>query len=173
MTNKVQCMLQTFPNRRAGFTLIELLIAIVIISVLVGIGITSFITSQIKARDSQRKSDLANIARSLEMYYNDKGRYPPASGGLINGIEWGGEFADDTVAGGAVYMVKLPSDPGAHAYYYTIETNGTAFRVYALLENTKDREVPLDEDGLPTTYAGTTCGTDPCNYGISSTNVSL
>lgn len=166
-------MPKTFPTRQAGFTLIELLIAIVIISVLVGIGITSFITSQIKARDSQRKSDLANIARSLEMYYNDKGRYPDATGGLINGIEWGGEFSDDTVTGGAVYMVKLPSDPGSNTYYYTIETNGTGFRIYALLENTKDKTIPLDTDGLATTYVGTNCGTGACNYGISSTNLSL
>lgn len=159
-------------TRQAGFTLIELLIAIVIISVLVGIGITSFITSQIKARDSQRKSDLANIARSLEMYYNDKGRYPDATGGLVNGVEWGGEFSDDTVTGGAVYMVKLPSDPGSNTYYYTIDANGTAFRIYALLENTKDKTIPLDGDGLATTYTGTNCGTGACNYGISSTNVS-
>ena len=166
-------MLKNSRSRQKGFTLIELLIAIVIISVLVGIGITSFITSQIKARDSQRKSDLANIARSLEMYYNDKGRYPDATGGLVNGIEWGGEFSDDTVVGGAVYMVKLPSDPGANTYYYTIEVNGTAFRLYALLENEKDRAVPLDGDGFPTIYADTDCGEAACNYGIASTNVSL
>jgi general secretion pathway protein G len=161
---------RTSPN---GFTLIELLIAIMIISVLVGIGIMSFLSSQTKSRDSQRKSDLANIARSLEMYYSDKGRYPDATGGLINGIEWGEEFADDTVTGGAVYMVKLPSDPGAGTYYYSIDTNGVAFRLYALLENTKDRAIPQDGDGLPTTYAGTDCGGEACNYGVASANVGL
>lgn len=158
---------------RNGFTLIELLIAIVIISLLVGIGITSFLSSQIKSRDSQRKSDLANVARSLEMYYNDKGRYPNATGGLINGIEWGSEFRDDAVTNGAIYMVKLPSDPGSSTYYYSIDTNGTAFRIYALLENDKDKAVPLDGDGLPTVYDGTDCGDGVCNYGIASANVSL
>jgi general secretion pathway protein G len=164
------------PHRNAlqrGFTLIELLISIVIISVLVGIGIMSFLSSQMKGRDSQRKSDLANISRSLEMYYNDKGRYPDATGGLINGLDWGTEFKDDAVTNGAVYMVKLPSDPGAGAYYYTIDTNGTAYRIYAILENTKDRAVPLDGDGLPTTYVDTDCGGAACNYGIASPNVSL
>ncbi len=158
---------------QGGFTLIELLIAIVIIGLLAGIGIASFISSQLKARDSQRKSDLANIARSLEMYYNDKGRYPDATDGKINGLDWGLGFTDTTVTNGATYMVKLPSDPGSSTYYYSIDTNGTGYRIYALLENLKDKAIPVDGDGAPTTYAGTNCGDGECNYGLASPNVGL
>jgi len=151
--------------RSAGFTLIELLITIVIIGVLSVIGLNNFVATQMKARDAQRKSDLETLAKSLEMYYNDKGRYPTVTGGEILGIDWGddGGFTDTTVTGGAIYLSKMPQDPGEFSYYYTIGTNGVSFVLYARLENTKDRAVG--------TYTGTDCGETECNYALSSTNV--
>lgn len=58
-------------NRKliTGFTLIELMIVITIITILVTIGVTSFTTSQKKARDSRRKSDVRDIQTALEQYF--------------------------------------------------------------------------------------------------------
>ncbi|OGF99809.1 hypothetical protein A2Y99_03650 [Candidatus Gottesmanbacteria bacterium RBG_13_37_7] len=53
-----------------GFTLIELLVVISIIVTLMAIGITSYSTVQSKARDSKRKSDIADIQSALEQYYS-------------------------------------------------------------------------------------------------------
>ncbi|MCL4360231.1 type II secretion system GspH family protein [Patescibacteria group bacterium] len=44
-------------ERGGGFTLIELLIVIAILGILVRLGLASFLSSQIKSRDSRRKSD--------------------------------------------------------------------------------------------------------------------
>lgn len=169
-----------FSSRhKNGFTLIELLIAMVIIGILSVMGIGNFMSSQMKARDAQRKSDLQNLSKSLEMYYNDKGTYPLAENGEILDIDWGSDegFVDTTVTGGAVYMVKMPKDPTDGRYYYVSETAGTGYKLYARLENTKDGAAIKEEDGTPSSYPDTECGDTggavECNYGITSPNLSL
>ncbi|MCX6704946.1 MAG: prepilin-type N-terminal cleavage/methylation domain-containing protein, partial [Candidatus Woesebacteria bacterium] len=72
-------------KKGAGFTLVELLVVIAVLGVLVTIGLTSFTSAQMRGRDTQRKSDLKEVSSSLEIYYNDYGRYPSASGGQILG----------------------------------------------------------------------------------------
>ncbi len=61
---------------KKGFTIVELLIVIVVIGVLAAISIVAYNGIQQTARDAQRKSDIANIVKALELYYNDKGVYP-------------------------------------------------------------------------------------------------
>ena len=57
-------------NKKAhGFTIVELLIVIVVIAILATISIVTYVGIQNRARDTQRKQDVASIARALEMYY--------------------------------------------------------------------------------------------------------
>ncbi|MCC6711234.1 MAG: type II secretion system protein [Candidatus Pacebacteria bacterium] len=159
-----------FKNQR-GFTMIELLIVIVILAILVVIGIGSFMSSQLKSRDSARKTDLQNIARALELYYNDKGEYPvdTSKTGILS-QEWGTAFVDPD-NNQTLYMNLLPSDPGAYTYYYTSVT-GDEFQLYTYLENENDRDLNKDGDNIQV-YTGTDCGVNgiqTCNYGISSSN---
>ncbi|MBD3279562.1 MAG: prepilin-type N-terminal cleavage/methylation domain-containing protein [Candidatus Pacebacteria bacterium] len=156
-------------TKQWGFTMIEILVVITIIGILVTLGLGSFMSSQAKARDGQRKSDLKQITTALEAYYNDHGGYPESNdaGNLKddegNVLSWGDEFSDSN---NTVYMPKLPSDPsGARAYFYN--SSGPSYYLYARLENTQDLEAK--EDG----YDGTDCGDAVCNYGVTSSNVSL
>ncbi len=183
-SKKSQNIPSAFSNSR-GFTLLELLIVILIIGVLVAIGIRSFISSQIKSRDAKRKGDLESIARALEVYYNDNGTYPTSDNGVMVGEDsggsdvdysWGGAFYHPDNAAN-LYMAKLPDDPSAYGYYYVSDDAGVSdgagsyYQLYALLENEQDSE--LESGG----YSGTDCAdgatSTPCNYGISSTNVTL
>ena len=50
---------------RLGFSLIELLVVIAIIGILSAVGIMLFGSAQKKARDGQRKSDLAQVKKAL------------------------------------------------------------------------------------------------------------
>ena len=159
----------TSLSKQAGFTMVELLIVIVIIGILSVIGLNNFLTAQLKARDSQRKSDLATITKGLEMYYNDKGRYPAASNNQIfDGVAevaWGSNtgFTDALVTGGAVYLSKMPKDPSKYQYFYATNAGGTYYKIYARLENANDGQIG--------SYAGTDCGgTLECNFGLSSSN---
>lgn len=69
-----------------GFTLIELLVVIGIIAILTGLVAFNFNQARMRARDVQRKNDLAQLKSALELYRNDNNqKYPNASdyGGLM------------------------------------------------------------------------------------------
>lgn len=172
-------------TKKSGFTMIELLIVIVIIGILAAVGLRAFAASQMKARDSKRKTDLRTIGDALEVYYNDLGIYPDSeNNGLIFGC--GAQAKEECSAGqiwknddnGTTYMVQMPRDPSGGMYYYT--SDGTYYQIYARLENMQDRDIPTDVDGNPLNYSvpnseagSNACGIGHCNYGRSSTNIDL
>lgn len=173
-------------NAVSGFTLIELIIVIGVIGVLAG-GLLIVINpiAQIqKAHDAQRKSDLGQIQRALEQYYNDNNAYPlttgsggtpkwsiiDASSGTISfGSSWGN------------YIQKVPQDPIAgRTYAYKSTGSGKMYYLYAGLERSSDPQLCAGDGGV--TYGGlnkpcssnapsgaAACG-GYCNYGVSSTN---
>lgn len=121
----------------SAVTLIELVVVMAILGILSMIGIAQYLSSQTKAKDAQRKSDLTNIAKALEMYYNDNQRYPPSEDGKVAGINWGESFTDES--GQIVYMKELPQDPsGDYEYYYESDEAGSYYKLYARLENPRD-----------------------------------
>jgi len=67
------------PSRRAearsesGFTLIELLVVMVIVGVLAGIAVPTFLSQRAKAHDASTKSDVATVGREIATYYVDGG----------------------------------------------------------------------------------------------------
>lgn len=150
--------------------MVELLIVMAILAILFTIGVRSYSTSQSRARDGQRKSDLHSISQALEVYYNDKGEYPTSAGSDtgIDDQEWGGSFVDPDETG-TVYMTELPADPRGQAYYYE-STDGTYYQLYALLENASDQALSLGDGGVVMVYTDTDCGSAACNYGIASSN---
>ena len=60
----------------SGFTLIELLVVIAIIGLLSSIVFASLNSARQKARDARRKTDLSQIQRALEFYYDKHSGYP-------------------------------------------------------------------------------------------------
>lgn len=147
-----------------GLTLIELLVVMVIMGILATVGFGQYRTSQIKARDAQRKGDLDNVSRALEMYYNDHESYPTSSDGKIqvgaDVLNWGTAFDTDDV----VYMKTLPSDPVSdYDYCYESDADGSYYKLYAKLENENDDD-----------YGSYTCNGDTTySYGVSSSNTTL
>lgn len=158
--------------------MIELLIVIVILGILSTIGLGAFTSAQVKSRDSNRKSSLSGIVTALEVYYNDHDSYPvgDAAGNIegcgIDGLEscsYGSIWQDDN---DTTYMVQIPADPGANSFFYV--SDGTSYVIYARLENVNDGAVP-QFSGVPGVYSSVSanCGGSGCNYGVSSSNISL
>lgn len=151
---------------RAGFTLIELLIVIAILAILSAIGVSNFQTARIKALDTQRKSDIQTISKSLEAYTNDHRLYPLSDNGKIvcktdgSTCDWGTPFTDDA---GTVYAARLPEDPSGYTYVYN-SSDGKSFTLYTYLQNTQD-------PGLTVFTPSVSCGAANCNYKITSSNI--
>ena len=173
------------PKRKAsGFTLIELLVVMAILGILTTIVASSFSSSQEKAHDARRKSDLEGLAKALEVYYNDNNRYPQSNSGNLNVTDcgatganpcsWGGEFTDTA---GTVYMAKVPEETSsARRFYYTTDAQFQSYARYTRLENDLDKDIPRDAAEANQYYSGSNCGptftgaSSGCNYAISSTN---
>lgn len=68
----------SLKQKQSGFTIVELLIVIVIIGILAGLVITTFIGIQARGRDSERQTDLKAIQGQLEAFFADNGYYPNA-----------------------------------------------------------------------------------------------
>ena len=62
-----------------GFTLVELLIVVIILAVLSGIAVPSYMALRNRARESGTESEMRNIATAIEMYNADKNYYPKTS----------------------------------------------------------------------------------------------
>lgn len=160
-------------GKEKGFTLIEMVVVIGILSILaVGVLMVLNPVAQFqKANDARRKSDLAQIQRALETYYEDNGQYPLSSNFLIDDksqgvIQWGASWQP--------YINILPKDPVAGKNYVYYST-GQVYYIYASLDRGSDPDMcknmtgnPLHCSSLP---VGATCGSGSCDYGVSSPNV--
>lgn len=169
--------------KKNGFTLIEILIVIAILGILSAMLLGNVFTSQRKARDLQRKSDIRQIGQALELYYQDFGNYPLVDlNGQILGCgdsgvgacEWGESSLMQTTADGQeiIYMALVPADPRAGSYFYDTDADGSYYQLYTRLENEEDKDL-MKIDGDNAFYTDTDCGSSLlCNYGLSSTNIS-
>lgn len=159
-----------------GFTLVELLVVLAIIGVLASLIVGGFRTSQMRGRDAQRKSDLKQLAASLELYFSDYSKYPDSAGGLIVGCpvpascSWGSsEFTD----GKTTYFKVVPKDlVSSFSYYYRVPDAGTnqKFQLFAHLENNEDKNCLEGNCANPTVPGGVTCGSGACNFSVTSPN---
>lgn len=168
-------------QHQTGFTLVELMVVISIMAVLTSIIGGSYITTRFRARDAERKNNLSQLVRALELYYTDNHKYPAASGSQIVGCgasgavacAWGAQFKNTT--NGTVYMVQLPSDAKAPTIQYVYAANDaqTKYRLYTRLENERDPVTDHNHDGTTNDSYSVTCGTSLCNYGVASPTTTM
>lgn len=165
-------------NKARGFTLIELVVVIGILAVLSVFVVTTLNPYEqfLKAQDARRKSDLSQIQKALEGYYQDNGSYPSASPEykILTNEGGGGGTVKDWGENWNPYMQIIPSDRNDRQYIYNASADGQSYWLYTSLERgAKDPQAC--NSGLVCTNvpANVTCGSSAiCNYGVSSPNVS-
>ena len=137
----------TMSKQTKGFTLIELLVVISIIGLLSSVVLASLNGARLKASDARRVSNLQEIAKALELYYNAStpNSYPVMacdSRTLMNGTVEPPSACWNTLAASLATYIKLPVDSrngsgegimcgNCGEYYYT--SNGQSFFVSTYL----------------------------------------
>lgn len=128
-----------------GFTIVELLIVIVVIAILAAISIVAYNGIQQRARDNSRITKIQSIAKAIELYKVDNGRYPPILDG--NGREttcgsqtdnWGHCDRNKTIADMlAPYTTIDPTSlsdatQGNYYYHYTSQASDN-YQTYGMM----------------------------------------
>lgn len=99
-----------------GFTIVELLIVIVVIAVLSSISVMAYNGIQQRARDSDRRNDIATIIKAMENYHTIHGRYPASGGSTSINPAWSttSDASWQTIADELSSTIStLPRDPGS------------------------------------------------------------
>jgi len=139
-----------------AFTLIELLVVISIISLLATVTLASLNDARASARDAKRVSDLKEVQKALELYYNDSnggnGSYPSTGGSSCDDDDSDGDSNFQEALQVLVdeeLIPSIPNDPtntSPYCYHYEIDEPSTgtfceiqdpAYRLYFTSEGTQ------------------------------------
>lgn len=146
-----------------AFTLLEVLLVLGIISVLLALSTTAFISSRKTARDSKRKADMEQLRSSLEMYKADSNAYPGPPLLTYNTAVDLVSLDSFLVSGSNNYISKMPTDPISSMKYSYIPVS-TGYYLCAALEGAS----------VPTiNCASADCGSFngssvPCSYEVKN-----
>ncbi|HNX10612.1 MAG TPA: FISUMP domain-containing protein [bacterium] len=124
---------------KKAFTLIELLVVIAIIGILATISVIALNNARAKSRDAKRIGDIKQVSTALELFFNDKNRYPTVE-------EWNtGQIFSTTTGATSTYMQIIPAAPtpndgscttGQNTISYTPTLDGASYTVSFCLGNT-------------------------------------
>lgn len=143
-------MFKPFHQNKGGFTLVELLVVISIISMLSSTVLVTVTSARIKARDTRRVQDLAELKKAIDLYYDDNGIYPlkntthhgaygDVQGPCLNNTDRTWECLKNELV--SRYIPSLPEDPlhdGFHEYMYQVLGD-----TYNLIVRVEDPNSPL------------------------------
>lgn len=132
--------------RTSGFTLLELLVVIVIIGLLAAYVGPRYFSQLGKSERSTAKAQVEGLAKALDTYRLDTGRYPTTEQGL-NVLML--KTNDDPKWNGPYLQKTIPLDPWGLPYVYRSPGQGGDFD---LLSYAKDGQEGGEGDGADVSY---------------------
>ena len=118
------------PSPQRGFTLLELLVVVVIIGVLAAYVGPRYFTQIGKSEQGTARMQIDALAKALETYRIDTGRYPGTEQGLAVLMT---RPADESKWAGPYLVKAVPKDPWGRPYLYRSPgADGTDFDLRSL-----------------------------------------
>lgn len=108
----------SLKQKQSGFTIVELLIVIVIIGILAGLVITTFVGIQQRARNSERQTDINSVSSQLEGYFAKSSGYPTLAD--LNSAAW--RTGNEIKVGDAEKAFADPSNPTLNTLVAAVTT---------------------------------------------------
>jgi len=141
----------------------------VILSLLALLLSGSFTTTLKRGRDAQRKNDLSQIQKALEIYYEDERHYPTFDifSAATNSQLCTTEACAPTET---KYMIKVSKDPTSSTYKYSYEPTGTYYYLYSYIENEQDQGAGVSITGFTNDAKCNEAGDVVCRYYVMSSN---
>lgn len=133
--------------RKSGFTIVELLIVIVVIAILTVIGVVTYNGIISRAQETSVQHDMKNIAKQLEIYKVEIGRYPTSTALQDLGIK--------------VNKQTYGVNPTGATIFYCVDGNGSVFSIVARVKSSTLTQY-LSSTGQTSTFTGSTNAPQLC-----------
>ncbi len=99
-------------GNETGFTLIEIIIVLGIIGLLVGLALPQYQTHYWKAKEAVLRENLSVIRRQIDLYYQDKGKYPASLQSLVQD-NYLRQIPVDPITGSSSTWTEVREQPSA------------------------------------------------------------
>jgi len=100
-----------------GFTLVELVVALVVLAILLGVAVPSYLLYRDRAKETASKASLGTALVPLQAYYAETGSYDGLSSWALRAYDAGLSSGIDAMGNGALYCIQHTS---AGPTYYTV-----------------------------------------------------
>jgi len=103
-------------RQRRGFTFLEIIVVVAILAILATLIIPRFMGRVDEARNTQADVQMKELAKTLELYRLDNGKYPTTEQGLKALVEK--PTSDPVPTKWKQYIDAIPVDPWGNEYVY-------------------------------------------------------
>jgi general secretion pathway protein G len=135
---------------RRGFTFLEIIVVVAILAILATLIIPRFSGRVEESRITQAQVQIKELAKALELYRLDNGKYPTTEQGLKALVEK--PSGEPRPLKWKQYMDAVPKDPWSNEYVYLSPASKAPFDIVSLGPDGKESEddIKLSDANKPT-----------------------